>query len=69
MRRTVFGFSAAILLAVGTAQGDSPSSADWNTLRSLVGSWQGTPDGAALLATHYCSIGNQPRGDGPGVKE
>jgi hypothetical protein len=97
MRRTVPGFLAAVLIAGATALGDSPASAEWEKLKSLVGSWQGTneghpvsvtytlvsngtalmenlngghdaemitmytPDGAALLATHYCAAGNQPR--------
>ena len=97
MRRTILGFSAAILLAAAGARADSSTSADWEKLKSLVGSWQGTndgqpvsatyalvsngtalmenlngghdadmitmytPEGATLLATHYCSVGNQPR--------
>ena len=95
MRRTILGFSAAIVVAAGAARGDS--SAGWEMLKSLAGSWQGTnegrpvsvtytlvssgtalmenlsggheadmvtmytPDGAALLATHYCAADNQPR--------
>jgi len=97
MRRTVSWLLAAVLIAAAIARGDSPASADWEKLKSLVGSWQGTndghpvsvtyalvsngtalmenldgghdaemitmytPDGAAVLATHYCAAGNQPR--------
>jgi len=100
MRRTILGFSTAILLtATAAARADStrPLLLDWEKLKSLVGSWQGTnegrpvsatytlvsngtalmenlngghdadmitmytPDGAVLLATHYCAAGNQPR--------
>jgi hypothetical protein len=97
MRRILLGFPVAILLAAGTARAGSPTTAGWEKLKSLVGSWQGTadagpvsatyalvsngttlmetlngghdadmitmytPEGATLLATHYCSVGNQPR--------
>ena len=97
-RMLVPGFLLALLMAFGTSAGAAnPASPAWDSLKSLVGAWQGTaegrpvsvsytlvsngtalmetldgghdanmitmytPDGASILATHYCAAGNQPR--------
>ena len=52
MRRILLGFPVAILLAAGTARAGSPTTAGWEKLKSLVGSWQGTAEAGPVSATY-----------------